>query len=68
MDNLTVTFSWKRVRLFEELACLVLFDKVQEHNGAIVEKVVNKPKSKWRPVPLDTIVGFLCDLFILEIH
>lgn len=55
MDDLTVTFSWKRVRLFDELACQVLFDKVQEHNGAVVEKVVSKPKSKWRPLPLDTV-------------
>ncbi|KAE8747194.1 hypothetical protein FOCC_FOCC006060 [Frankliniella occidentalis] len=55
IDDLTVEFSWKRVRLFDELACKVLLDTVQERTEAVVEKVVSKPKSKWRPVPLDTI-------------
>lgn len=64
VGDLTVTFSWKRVRLFDELACQVLLDVAQEHSGALVEKVVSKPKSKWRPLPLDTVVGaflfFVC--------
>lgn len=55
IDDLTVNFSWKRVRLFDELACQVLLDTIQEQPEAVVEKVVSKPKSKWRPVPLDTI-------------
>lgn len=50
-------FSWKRVRLFDEPACQVLYDTVQEQQEAVVEKVLSKPKSKWRPLPLDTIVS-----------
>lgn len=54
--ELTVEFQWKRVRLFDELACTVLFEACQENPVATVEKVQSKPKSKWRPKPLDTVV------------
>ena len=58
-DNLSVEFRWERNRLFEELACQALLDICQEQSHATVEKVVGKPKSKWRPLPLDTIVNNL---------
>ncbi|XP_043282563.1 DNA topoisomerase 3-alpha isoform X2 [Venturia canescens] len=54
-DNIFVEFRWARYRLFEELPCQVFLDICQEHGIAKVEKVIGKPKSKWRPLPLDTI-------------
>ncbi|XP_013416438.1 DNA topoisomerase 3-alpha-like [Lingula anatina] len=48
-------FSWKRVRLFDHTACLVLYQHCMESPTARVEEVKTKPKSKWRPNPLDTV-------------
>lgn len=48
---------WKRVRLFDQLFCQVLYEKCLENRTAKVEKVEMKQKSKFRPVPLDTIVS-----------
>lgn len=56
-DELTVEFMWKRVRLFNQLACTVLYDTCLESPVAKVESVCSKPKTKWRPRPLDTVVG-----------
>ncbi|KAJ4427583.1 DNA topoisomerase 3-alpha [Periplaneta americana] len=55
VDDLSVDFRWKRVHLFDELSCQVLFDKCMEQPRAKVENVQSKPKSKWRPLPLDTV-------------
>ncbi|KAG7157742.1 DNA topoisomerase 3-alpha-like [Homarus americanus] len=47
---------WKiKVRLFDHLACLVLFEKCQENPLARVTKITTKNKTKWRPLPLDTV-------------
>ncbi|XP_058807359.1 DNA topoisomerase 3-alpha [Phymastichus coffea] len=54
-NDLAVEFRWARNRLFEKLPCEVFLDICQENPQATVEKVSNKPKSKWRPLPLDTI-------------
>lgn len=54
---LNVEFVWHRVRLFDELFCRVLYERCQEIPTAYVTNVTKKPKSKWRPVPLDTIVS-----------
>ncbi|KAJ8679286.1 hypothetical protein QAD02_015073 [Eretmocerus hayati] len=54
-NDLTVDFRWARNRLFEKLPCEVFLDICQENPLATVEKVTSKPKSKWRPLPLDTI-------------
>lgn len=55
-NNLEVDFEWKRHRLFDKLACEVLYDKCKESSAAKIEKVEKKPKLKWRPKPLDTVV------------
>ena len=55
-DDVYVEFRWARNRLFEKLPCQVIFEICQENPNATVEKVTSKPKSKWRPLPLDTIV------------
>lgn len=56
-DDINVEFRWGRNRLFEEMPCQILLDMCQEQPHATVEKVTGKPKSKWRPLPLDTIVS-----------
>ncbi|XP_050346470.1 DNA topoisomerase 3-alpha [Nymphalis io] len=55
MNNLSVDFSWERVRLFDQQACQVLHDICMENRQAKVTNVKTKPKSKWRPLPLDTV-------------
>nr|XP_060642771.1 DNA topoisomerase 3-alpha isoform X1 [Anolis sagrei ordinatus] len=51
----TVDFSWKRNRLFNHTACLVLYQMCMEDPLATVVEVGCRPKSKWRPLPLDTV-------------
>lgn len=51
----SVEFSWKRHRLFNHTACLVLYQMCMENPIAKVISVTSKPKSKWRPLPLDTV-------------
>ncbi|XP_060946009.1 DNA topoisomerase 3-alpha [Limanda limanda] len=51
----TVEFNWKRNRLFHHTACLVLYQICMEDPIATVTSVTSKPKSKWRPLPLDTV-------------
>nr|XP_014344773.1 PREDICTED: DNA topoisomerase 3-alpha isoform X2 [Latimeria chalumnae] len=51
----TVDFNWKRNRLFNHTACLVLYQICMEDPVATVIDVTSKPKSKWRPLPLDTV-------------
>ncbi|XP_041978680.1 DNA topoisomerase 3-alpha [Aricia agestis] len=55
MNNLSVDFAWDRVRLFDQQACQVLHDICTENPTATVTNVKTKPKSKWRPLPLDTV-------------
>lgn len=50
-----VEFGWKRNRLFNHTACLVLYQICMEDPTATVVQVGSKPKSKWRPVALDTV-------------
>ncbi|XP_067912202.1 DNA topoisomerase 3-alpha isoform X1 [Heterodontus francisci] len=50
-----VEFNWKRHRLFNHTACLVLYQICMEDPVATVLDVFTKPKSKWRPLPLDTV-------------
>lgn len=56
MNNLSVDFLWERIRVFDQVACQVLHDICLENPQAKVTNVNTKPKSKWRPLPLDTVV------------
>lgn len=58
-DGLCVEFRWARNRVFEKLSCEIFLDTCLENPQALVEKVQSKPKSKWRPLPLDTVVSKL---------
>ncbi|XP_017272283.1 DNA topoisomerase 3-alpha [Kryptolebias marmoratus] len=55
VEEETVEFNWKRNRLFNHTACLVLYQICMEDPIATVTSVTSKPKSKWRPLPLDTV-------------
>ncbi|XP_045448692.1 DNA topoisomerase 3-alpha [Melitaea cinxia] len=55
MNNLSVDFLWERIRVFDQVACQVLHDICLENPQAKVTNVKTKPKSKWRPLPLDTV-------------
>ncbi|XP_065846647.1 DNA topoisomerase 3-alpha-like [Oscarella lobularis] len=48
-------FNWKRGRLFLQIACEVLHDRCMENSLATVVAKTSKHKSKWRPLPLDTV-------------
>nr|XP_035929406.1 DNA topoisomerase 3-alpha [Halichoerus grypus] len=50
-----VDFNWKRHRLFNHTACLVLYQLCMEDPRATVVEVRSKAKSKWRPQALDTV-------------
>lgn len=57
-DTQSVEFNWERVRLFDYNICLAYFNMIQANPLAKVVDVATKPKSKWRPAALDTIVRF----------
>ncbi|OWA53865.1 DNA topoisomerase 3-alpha [Hypsibius exemplaris] len=54
-EKARVEFHWQRVRLFDQLCCEVIFDICKERPEATVTGLTEKPKSKWRPLPMDTI-------------
>ncbi|XP_018576007.1 DNA topoisomerase 3-alpha, partial [Anoplophora glabripennis] len=55
VKDTTTDFSWKRVRLFDKNSCEAILDHCRENPQATVESVESKEKSKWRPLPLDTV-------------
>ncbi|PVD39556.1 hypothetical protein C0Q70_02191 [Pomacea canaliculata] len=54
-DDVKAEFVWKRNRLFNHLACFVLYHHCIENPVATVVDVNSKSKNKWRPVALDTV-------------
>lgn len=57
VNEITTDFNWARDRLFDKLACEAILDICNENPQASVESVDSKEKSKWRPLPLDTVVS-----------
>lgn len=57
IDELTVDFHWGRDRLFDQDLVQSILERCLENRTATIKKVISKPKSKWRPLPLDTIVS-----------
>ncbi|CAH1132115.1 unnamed protein product [Ceutorhynchus assimilis] len=53
--KLTTEFLWKRERLFDKNSCEAILDHLKENPLATIESVESKAKSKWRPLPLDTV-------------
>lgn len=64
VKELTTDFNWKRDRLFNEDCCQEIKDTCEKNQLATVKLVDRKPKSKWRPLPLDTVVCDLIHYFI----
>lgn len=57
-EGISVEFRWARVRLFEKMPCQSFLDMCLEQPEATVEKKVTcKLISKWRPLPLNTVVS-----------
>lgn len=54
-EDTTVNFKWKRVRLFDRLAIVVLYERCLNAKTAKVTKMEKKPTSKWKPLPLTTL-------------
>ena len=54
-EGLDVEFSWRRNRLFDHAAVVILFERSLSARIARVIKVQKKPTSKWRPLPLTTV-------------
>ncbi|MCJ1342181.1 DNA topoisomerase [Peltigera leucophlebia] len=54
-EEINVTFSWRRHRLFDRMAVVILFERCLIARTARVSKVQKKPTSKWRPLPLTTV-------------
>ena len=55
LDSCKVEFNWKRVRLFDHTAAQIYHDICLENPKAKVEEVKSKPKTRWRPLPMDTV-------------
>ena len=54
-DDIDVTFSWRRHRLFDRMAVVILFERCLTARTVRVSKLQKKPTSKWRPLPLTTV-------------
>lgn len=54
-DSIDVTFLWKRNRLFDRAAVVILFERCLDARIAEVTKVQQKPTKKWKPLPLTTV-------------
>ncbi|KAG0022004.1 DNA topoisomerase [Entomortierella chlamydospora] len=56
-DGLDATFVWQRGHLFDQLACLVIYESCLEAGGpnVVVTKVKSNPTAKYRPLPLTTV-------------
>lgn len=51
-----ITFNWERTHLFDHLATTVLFERCADTGyRARVASIVEKPTSRWRPLPLTTL-------------
>lgn len=54
-DDVKVTFSWRRHRLFDRMAVVILFERCLTARLARITKLQKKPTSRWRPLPLTTV-------------
>jgi DNA topoisomerase-3 len=53
--RLSLSFTWDRSRLYDQHACFILFDICMEGTEATVVKCQERPTSKRKPIPLNTI-------------
>ena len=57
-----IEFLWERGCLFDHSVCLSLYNLIIANPMAKVIDVKTKPKSKWRPTALDTIVLLIASI------
>jgi DNA topoisomerase III len=55
LNNCTAKFHWNRNRVFDKEIFQVLFEKCKEGKEARVLTTAKKPKTKYRPQPLNTV-------------
>uniref|UniRef100_A0A0X3PKL9 DNA topoisomerase n=1 Tax=Schistocephalus solidus TaxID=70667 RepID=A0A0X3PKL9_SCHSO len=54
-QNTQTSFTWKRGRLFDRDCCSAYHQHLLENPFGQVIDVQQRPKSKWRPLPMDTV-------------
>ncbi|BFZ55863.1 DNA topoisomerase [Savitreella phatthalungensis] len=54
-EGIEVSLSWRRGTLFDRHATISLYQLVTARGCLRVTKSTDKPKSKWRPLPLTTV-------------
>ena len=54
-EDKDVTFLWRRVRLFDRMTVVILFERCINAKHAKVCNIRKKPTSKWKPLPLTTV-------------
>jgi DNA topoisomerase-3 len=54
-DNINVNFLWDRNRLFDRASVIILFERCLKARKAKVTKLLKKPTSRWKPLPLTTV-------------
>ncbi|KAI4237255.1 MAG: hypothetical protein LQ349_001992 [Xanthoria aureola] len=54
-EGMDVNFSWRRHRLFDRMSVVVLFERCLAARLAKVTKLLKKPTSKRKPLPLTTV-------------
>jgi len=54
-NNFDVQFSWERNRLFNKQVVEMFLDECNDNGIATIVNVKKAPKSRWRPVGLDTV-------------
>lgn len=50
-----MTFAWARGRLYDRLACFVLYELVLSAGEATVQECIERPRYRYPPKPLDTV-------------
>jgi DNA topoisomerase III len=54
-EELSANFTWARGPLFDRMAVVILYERCLLAKKAKVVKMIKKPTSKWRPLPLTTV-------------
>ncbi|KAF9963982.1 DNA topoisomerase [Mortierella alpina] len=56
-DGVDASFTWQRGHLFDQLACLIIYETCLETPGptARITRVTAKPATRYRPLPLTTV-------------
>lgn len=53
--GISVNFRWKRGNLFDRLFTVIIYSQIIDAKKARIVSVQQKPKSRWRPLPLTTV-------------